>query len=40
MLGDYETVSFVAGRALPVFAMSVAPVGGHLRQAIYARTRG
>jgi hypothetical protein len=40
MLGDYETVSFVAGRALPVFAMSVAPVGGHLRQAVYARTRG
>jgi BNR repeat-like domain/RTX calcium-binding nonapeptide repeat (4 copies) len=40
MLGDYETVSFAGGRAVPIFSMAVAPVRGHLRQAIYALTRG
>ena len=41
MLGDYEAVSFVSGRAVPIFALAVAPSGsGHFRQAIYARTRG
>ena len=40
MLGDYETVSFVAGRPVPIFALSVAPAApGRFRQAIYARTR-
>jgi BNR repeat-like domain/RTX calcium-binding nonapeptide repeat (4 copies) len=40
MLGDYESVSFVGGRAVPIVALAVAPAGpGRFRQAIYARTR-
>jgi hypothetical protein len=40
MLGDYETVSFVGGRAVPIFALALGPAGaGRFHQAIYARTR-
>ena len=39
MLGDYESVSFVGGRAVAVIALAVAPVSGRFRQAIYARVR-
>ena len=37
MLGDYVSVSWAAGRAIPVFSLAVAPApGGALRQAIFA----
>jgi hypothetical protein len=40
MLGDYEALSFVGGRAVPVFALALAPTGtDRFREAIYARTR-
>ena len=39
MLGDYVSTSWVRGRAIPVFALSSEPFGGHLREAIYASTR-
>jgi hypothetical protein len=35
-LGDYISTSFVAGRAVPVYSLAVAPFGGKLRQAIMA----
>jgi hypothetical protein len=35
-LGDYISTSFVAGRAVPVYSLAVAPFGGELRQAIMA----
>lgn len=35
-LGDYISTSFVAGRAVPVYALAVAPWGGKLREAIMA----
>jgi hypothetical protein len=39
MLGDYISVHYAAGRPLVVWALASEPVGGELRQAIYA-TRG
>jgi hypothetical protein len=39
MLGDYVAASYVRGRPIPVFALAHDPLGGHLRQAIYASTR-
>ena len=39
MLGDYISTSFVAGRAIPVFALASRPVGEEgFRQAIFALT--
>lgn len=35
-LGDYLSMSYVAGRPVPVFALAVAPWGGKLREAIMA----
>ncbi len=40
MLGDYETLSFVGGRAVPVFSIASEPtVDGTFQQAIFARVR-
>ena len=39
MTGDYISTSFVGGRPIPVFSLATAPVGGELRQAIFATTR-
>jgi hypothetical protein len=39
MLGDYVSTSYVRGRPVPVFALAVEPIGGQLREAIYASTR-
>jgi RTX calcium-binding nonapeptide repeat (4 copies)/BNR/Asp-box repeat len=39
MLGDYVSVSWVRGRAVPVFSLAMEPAGGLLRQAIFATTR-
>jgi hemolysin type calcium-binding protein len=39
MLGDYVAVPFLRGRPLPVFSLASEPVGGSLRQAIFATTR-
>jgi hypothetical protein len=39
MLGDYISASFVGGRPVPVLSLADAPVGGELRQAIFASTR-
>jgi hypothetical protein len=39
MLGDYISTSFVDGRPVPVLSLADAPVGGELRQAIFASTR-
>ena len=36
MLGDYVSVSYVGGRAVPVFALASEPGGAGLRQAIFA----
>jgi len=36
MLGDYVSVSYVGGRAVPVFALASEPGAGGLRQAIFA----
>jgi hypothetical protein len=35
-LGDYISTSYVAGRAVPVFSLAIAPLGGALRQSIMA----
>jgi hypothetical protein len=35
-LGDYISTSFVAGRAVPVYSLAIAPFGGELQQAIMA----
>ncbi len=35
-LGDYLSTSWVAGKAIPVYALAVQPWGGKLRQAIMA----
>ena len=40
MLADYISVSWVAGRPIPVFALATEPSGGLFRQAIFATTRG
>jgi hypothetical protein len=39
MLGDYISVHYASGRPLVVWVLALAPVGGVLRQAVYA-TRG
>jgi RTX calcium-binding nonapeptide repeat (4 copies) len=39
-LGDYISTSYVGGRALPVYALAVAPFGAKLRQAIMALQTG
>ena len=39
MLGDYVSVSWSAGRPVPVFSLASRPSGGVLRQAITATTR-
>jgi hypothetical protein len=39
MLADYISVSYVGGRPVPVLALATEPVGGRLRQSIYATTR-
>jgi hypothetical protein len=39
MLGDYISVSWSAGRPVPVFALASPPTGGELRQEIFATTR-
>jgi hemolysin type calcium-binding protein len=39
MLGDYISVDYASGRPLVVWVLALAPVGGVLRQAVYA-TRG
>jgi hypothetical protein len=36
MVGDYFSTSFAAGRAIPVFALAASPLGGRLREAIFA----
>ncbi len=38
MLADYISVSFVAGRPVPVFTLASPPVGGSFRQATFATT--
>jgi photosystem II stability/assembly factor-like uncharacterized protein len=38
MLADYISVSYVAGRPVPVFALASEPTGDALRQAIFAAT--
>jgi RTX calcium-binding nonapeptide repeat (4 copies) len=39
MLGDYVSLSWAGGRAIPVFALAAPRVGGRFRQAIFATTR-
>ena len=39
MLGDYISVHYAGGRPLVVWVLALVPVGGELRQAVYA-TRG
>jgi hypothetical protein len=39
MLGDYVSVSWVGGRAVPVFSLATEPTGGLFHQAIFATTR-
>lgn len=39
MLADYVSVSWVGGRPVPVLSLATEPVGGELRQSIYATTR-
>jgi hypothetical protein len=39
MLADYISVSYVGGRPVPVLSLATEPVGGRLRQSIYATTR-
>jgi hypothetical protein len=36
MVGDYFSVSYAAGRVVPVFALATSPLKGRLREAIYA----
>jgi hypothetical protein len=36
MVGDYFSVSFAGGRVVPVFALATSPLGGRLREAIFA----
>jgi hypothetical protein len=36
MIGDYYSVSFAGGRAVPVFTLALPPVRGRLREAIFA----
>ena len=36
MVGDYFSTSFASGRVVPVFALAAPPVGGRLREAIFA----
>jgi hypothetical protein len=38
-LGDYISLSWIGGRPVPVFALARPPVGGGLRQALYAGVR-
>ena len=38
-LGDYVSLSWIGGRPVPVFALARPPVGGELRQAMYAGVR-
>jgi hypothetical protein len=38
-MGDYMSLSWIGGRPVPVFAMARPPVGGELRQALYAGVR-
>jgi hypothetical protein len=39
MLADYVSVSYVAGRPVPVLSLATEPEGDELRQSIYATTR-
>ncbi|HEX6702039.1 MAG TPA: hypothetical protein VF101_15030 [Gaiellaceae bacterium] len=39
MVGDYLGTSYVRGRPVPVFSLASPPVGGELRQAIFATTK-
>ena len=39
LLGDYVSASWVGGRPIPVFSLASPPVGGELRQAIFAATQ-
>jgi hypothetical protein len=36
MVGDYFSVSFAGGRVVPVYALAAPPLGGRLREAIFA----
>jgi hypothetical protein len=36
MVGDYFSVSYAGNRVVPVFALAVSPLGGRLRQGIFA----
>jgi len=36
MVGDYFSVAFADGRAVPVFALATSPLGGRFREAIFA----
>ena len=36
MVGDYFSVAFAGGRAVPVFALATSPLGGRFREAIFA----
>ena len=36
MVGDYFATAFAAGRAVPVFALAIAPTGARLHEAIFA----
>jgi hypothetical protein len=36
MVGDYFSVSYAAGRVVPVFALATSPLKGRLREAIFA----
>jgi hypothetical protein len=36
MVGDYFSVSYAGDRIVPVFALARAPLGGRLRQGIFA----
>jgi hypothetical protein len=39
-VGDYISVSYVGGRAVPVYSLGVVPFGGKLRQAVMALQTG
>jgi hypothetical protein len=36
MVGDYFSVSFAAGRVVPVFALATSPLNSRLREGIFA----
>jgi BNR repeat-like domain len=40
MLGDYLSLSYAAGRAVPLVVLALAPRGTRLRQALFAPVRG